>query len=207
MSHYPRAQSSTDQSILEHTQQPPMTTRRFANNKSRNTKQKSSNLKLTWHANHGRAKPSSKQSTRNGSPKNTTKTLATKPYSHWSSSISFAMPAETWTTSKSQTSTPKCWSRGTASKHLSQCSHERTNTSVSWNATASRSKQNCASRMQFQLTKLPDNSMLPCVNGMQGCRPTRPSPTSACTFKLNTPRWSNGTGRPPDLSEKASRMW
>ena len=36
----------------------------------------------------------------------------------WNSSIYFTMPVETWTTMKSQTSTPRCWSRGTEWKHL-----------------------------------------------------------------------------------------
>ena len=50
--------NSIDQFILEHTrQQPQVTTKRFVRRKLQNTKRQSSNLKLTWHAKHGLAKP------------------------------------------------------------------------------------------------------------------------------------------------------
>jgi len=53
----PTGPNSINQSILVHTQQPQVMTKRFARRKSRNTEQKSSNLKLTWHVRHGPVKP------------------------------------------------------------------------------------------------------------------------------------------------------
>ena len=51
------APNSIDRFTLEHTRQPQVTTRNFVRRKSRSTKRKQSNLKLTWHAKHGLAKP------------------------------------------------------------------------------------------------------------------------------------------------------
>ena len=51
------ALNSIDQSILVHTQQLQVMTKRFTRRKSQNTKRKSSNLKLTWPARHRPAKP------------------------------------------------------------------------------------------------------------------------------------------------------
>ena len=59
-----------------------------------------------------------KAATKNGSLRGTTKTLATKPWSHWNSSIYFVTPVEIWTTLRSRTSIIRCWSRGTELKHL-----------------------------------------------------------------------------------------
>ncbi len=89
-----QARAHIDQSILVHTRQPQVTTKRLVREKSRNTKRKSSNLKRTWHVKHGLAKPLWKQSTKNGSPRSTTKTLDTKLWSHWNSSTTFAMPVD-----------------------------------------------------------------------------------------------------------------
>ena len=55
---YLRAPNLIDQFTLAHTRQPQVTTKRLVSKKSRNTKRKSSNLKLSWHAKHGLAKPS-----------------------------------------------------------------------------------------------------------------------------------------------------